>query len=133
VRPYSRTSNPASKKFKSHHELYCFNISFISLSSRNIKFLLLDLLSIFNIDFSGVRISYHGESLFREINGSLTSWWTVIDDFNNNAGTLARLWHALVCSPDAFDSIPSPTSCPIAPYHITCCSDHHALVLISVA
>lgn len=93
----------------------------------------MDLLSIFNIDFSGVRISYNGESLFREINGSMTSWWTVINDFNHNASTLARLWHAQVCSPDAFDSITSPTSCPIAPYYITCCSDHHAIVLISVA
>lgn len=92
------------------------------------------LLGILNLNLSSIRISYLGESLFREIDCSRASWWTVIDDFNHNAATLARSWHApLVCRSKTSDSVPSPTGCPFTPYYITCCSYHDAIVLIAVA
>lgn len=91
------------------------------------------LLSITNLDFAGVGVSNDGEGLLREINGSSASGRTVVDNFNDNAGSLARFRDTLVSGSDACHSVTSSTSCSVAPNGIACCSYHHSIILVSVA
>lgn len=92
------------------------------------------LLSITNLDFAGVGVSNGGEGLLREINGSSSaSRRTIVDNFNDNAVALARFFDTLVSGYNACHSVPSSTSCSVAPNGVACCGYHHSIILVSVA
>lgn len=91
-------------------------------------------LCVFNLDLAGIGISNGVEGFIREVDGGLASRRrAVVDDGDDDAGSLARLRHAVVGPTGASHRVPPAAGGAVVPDFVARRRNQHSLVLEPVA